>query len=216
MTAEAPASASISAEISPVKAPSGSGWQSCPPMATGEPRVSSANAAISVAGGQISRSAAGVMPPAPAMIARSSDADVFNPFIFQLPATSGRRLSALLYSPQLNSSAVSRARQWRKVFATSHAVRASVAMYAARPYKGFWPRASGRRCSPQPTLTHAARSQKSFQQLAGQGGDGSGGRLPGHQLCDLGRGRHFPWVWSLHGRHGRLDRDYGGAVPADL
>ena len=34
ITAVAPASASISAEISPVKAPAGSAWQSCAPIAT--------------------------------------------------------------------------------------------------------------------------------------------------------------------------------------
>src|SRR5664280_2226103 len=58
MTALAPASASISAAISPVLAPDALGWQSCPPIArVFEPRAFSAKAAISVAGGQTSRSA---------------------------------------------------------------------------------------------------------------------------------------------------------------
>ena len=57
MTALAPASASISAEMSPVKAPDASAWQSWPPIATSEPRAAAANAASSVAGGQTIRSA---------------------------------------------------------------------------------------------------------------------------------------------------------------
>jgi hypothetical protein len=44
----------------------------------------------SVAGGQIATSAAGVRALRPAIIAFSSAAPDLNPFIFQLPATSGR------------------------------------------------------------------------------------------------------------------------------
>ena len=42
ITACAPASASISAEMSPVRAPDGSAWQSCAPISTGEPRAAPA------------------------------------------------------------------------------------------------------------------------------------------------------------------------------
>ena len=57
MTAEAPASASISAARSPVWAPAGSGWQSWPPTGNGPPAKKRAS---SVAGGQISTSKAGM------------------------------------------------------------------------------------------------------------------------------------------------------------
>ena len=50
------ASASISAEMSPVKAPDGSAWQSWPPIAILEPARPSAKVMTSVAGGQIIRS----------------------------------------------------------------------------------------------------------------------------------------------------------------
>src|SRR5438445_644720 len=52
MTQLAPASRSMGAEMSPVRAPLGSVWQSCPPTATGLPRSMSATAARTVAGGE--------------------------------------------------------------------------------------------------------------------------------------------------------------------
>ena len=67
MMALAPASASISAERSPVWAPEAFGWQSWAPTASFVPRALSAKPAISVAGGQTSRSAL------PAKRARAGD-----------------------------------------------------------------------------------------------------------------------------------------------
>ena len=95
MTAAAPASASISAAMSPVWAPEASGWQSWPPTGKGPP----ARRASSVAGGQIRTSQAG----AGCAAARSSStaAEAARPFIFQLPATSLRR--AMRASPLLRS-----------------------------------------------------------------------------------------------------------------
>src|SRR5246127_5408586 len=91
MTALAPASASISAERSPVCAPDALGWQSCAPIASDfAPFALSANAATSVAGGQTRRSHLAARLAAPAIIAPSSDVEAFSPFIFQLPAMSGR------------------------------------------------------------------------------------------------------------------------------
>src|SRR5919199_3498375 len=90
MTALAPASFSISAEMSPVWAPEGFAWQSWPPMRTGEPDAASANSRISVAGGQIMTSKRSPAPAGrPRISASSSDAEALSPFIFQLPATSG-------------------------------------------------------------------------------------------------------------------------------
>src|SRR5262245_58312224 len=91
----APASLSISAEMSPVKAPEASAWQSCAPIATGELRARVAKPAMSVAGGQTRRSMRVASAPAPSMMALSSVADCCRPFIFQLPAISGRSALAM-------------------------------------------------------------------------------------------------------------------------
>src|SRR5258708_14586521 len=100
MTARAPASASISAEISPVWAPDGFGWQSCAPtLKPPDVGTFSAKAAISVAGGQTRRSALAATADAPASMASNSPSEDFRPFIFQLPAMSGRTVSAILGFP---------------------------------------------------------------------------------------------------------------------
>src|SRR5882762_3116330 len=100
MMAVAPASASISAEISPVWAPDGLGWQSCAPTArVFEPRARSAKSAISVAGGQTSRSALAATSGAPASMASNSPLEDLSPFIFQLPAISGRMASIIAGFP---------------------------------------------------------------------------------------------------------------------
>src|SRR3981189_2558647 len=96
----APASTSISAEISPVWAPDALGWQSCAPTATFEPCAFSAKAAISVAGGQTSRSALAATPGAPASMASNSAEEALRPFIFQLPAISGRMASVMAGFPK--------------------------------------------------------------------------------------------------------------------
>src|ERR1700738_4199913 len=100
MMALAPASPSISAEISPVWAPDASGWQSCAPTATFEPRAFSAKAATRVAGGQTSKSALAATPGAPASMASNSAVEAFRPFIFQLPAISGRMASVMVGFPR--------------------------------------------------------------------------------------------------------------------
>src|ERR1700737_370593 len=100
MMARAPASASISAEISPVLAPDALGWQSCAPTArVFEPRAFSAKAAINVAGGQTSRSALAATSEAPASMASNSAWEDLRPFIFQFPAISGRMGSAIASFP---------------------------------------------------------------------------------------------------------------------
>src|SRR5690606_29946493 len=77
--------------MSPVWAPCALGWQSSPPTATDVPATASAARANSVAGTQITTSAAeaiaGETPPA---IACKTARESLVPFIFQLPATSGR------------------------------------------------------------------------------------------------------------------------------
>src|SRR5438128_51220 len=94
--ARAPASASISAEMSPVLAPDALGWQSCAPTASVfEPRALSAKPAIRVAGGQTSRSALAATSEAPASMASNSTNEDLRPFIFQLPAISGRIASLI-------------------------------------------------------------------------------------------------------------------------
>src|SRR5579871_2399652 len=96
MIALAPASASISAEMSPVCAPDGFGWQSCAPTANAcDASAFAAKAEISVAGGQIKRSALAASAGAPLSIASNSAIEDFRPFIFQLPAISGRMGSVM-------------------------------------------------------------------------------------------------------------------------
>src|SRR5436305_1477270 len=97
MTALAPASASISAERSPVWAPDGLGWQSCPPIVRPfEPRAFAANTEMRVAGGHTSRSALPATFSVPASMASNSLIEEFSPFIFQLPAISGRIVGLIL------------------------------------------------------------------------------------------------------------------------
>src|SRR5215467_10814513 len=99
MIAFAPASANISAEISPVWAPEGLGWQSCAPIVSAlEPATLLAKLATNVAGGQTRRSALEATPAAPASIASNSPNEDFNPFIFQLPAINGRMASVMVRS----------------------------------------------------------------------------------------------------------------------
>ena len=95
MIALAPASLSISADKSPVNAPEGSAWQSCAPIRTAEPATAAANSAMRVAGGHSIRSTA-PSSFAPWMIRLSSAAEERRPFIFQLPATSGRRARTII------------------------------------------------------------------------------------------------------------------------
>src|SRR5207249_589404 len=85
--------------MSPVKAPEGSAWQSCAPIATAELRARVAKPAIKVAGGQTRRSMRVASGPAPSITLASSVADCWKPFIFQLPAMSGR--SALVMANPL-------------------------------------------------------------------------------------------------------------------
>jgi hypothetical protein len=85
------ASFSISAEIQPVWAPLSLVWQSSPPARTGVRDKISAACASSVAGTQTSASVSAsspLMKPLPIILSSLSEALV--PFIFQLPATSGR------------------------------------------------------------------------------------------------------------------------------
>src|ERR1700731_3788920 len=104
MMALAPASARISAERSPVWAPEALGWQSCAPIARifeCDPRALSAKAAISVAGGQTSKSAFPATPGALESMASNSAIEAFRPFIFRFPAISGRMASVISESPRI-------------------------------------------------------------------------------------------------------------------
>src|SRR5690349_8066126 len=98
MMADAPASASISAETSPVWAPDDLVWQSWAPTFSREPRALLAKAATSVAGGQTSRSALAARSGAAASIISNSAAEAFSPFIFQLPAIRGRMAAMAVHS----------------------------------------------------------------------------------------------------------------------
>ena len=81
-----------------MKAPAGSAWQSCAPMATEEPCASAEKFASNVAGGHTIRSTRGAKDGAPAMILPSSADESPSPFIFQLPATRGRGVLAMVCS----------------------------------------------------------------------------------------------------------------------
>src|ERR1700761_6941584 len=110
MIALAPASASISAEISPVCAPEALGWQSCAPTANAlTPLARSAKAATSVTGGQTNRSTLPVTAEAPASIASNSPDEALRPFIFQFPAIKGRMASVMAQFPDHSLFSASRA-----------------------------------------------------------------------------------------------------------
>ena len=117
MTALAPASLSISAERSPVNGPLGSAWQSCAPISTGAPFAAAAKRTSNVAGGHIIRSTAASLR-APSTIRLNSAVEDRRPFIFQLPATSGRRGSRTIFvsrvfpNPARRLAECPRARQW--------------------------------------------------------------------------------------------------------
>src|SRR5262245_8764569 len=218
MTALAPASLSISAERSPVKAPAGSAWQSWAPIRTGLPAAAAANSATRVAGGHIRISTA-ASSRAPWAIRASSATEARRPFIFQLPATSGRRGARAIsgYPPfQLSGQAVSRAPADAPGCACDGLPPPrQVARRGTPPYDAERPlhrRLAGRERLPI-TVTHASRSTKSLFQLARQGGDGRGRRLFDYQFRNLGDRRHFPRVRPFDSREDRPHRDHDRAVP---
>src|SRR5262249_40778284 len=229
MTALAPASASISAERSPVNAPDACAWQSCAPVPPALRRAARANSAMRVAGGH-TRISTAASSRAPAAILANSAAEAELPFIFQLPATSGRRGVAGISRSAFSRSTV--------VFDSGHAPyertyardtqpvsrRAAgnpgpgcdglspltcVAMGVTPPYD-----APSRACPgfSRSRITHAARSSESLIQLARQGGHGRRCRLFDHQLRDLGNRRHFPWLGSLARGQDRTHGNLGRAV----
>src|SRR5664279_4751642 len=67
-------------------------------MVTAEPRAALTKFAIRVAGGHTIKSAVPASAAAPLMILDSSAVEAASPFIFQLPATSGRGVAAMLWS----------------------------------------------------------------------------------------------------------------------
>src|SRR6516164_279410 len=213
MTALAPASLSISAERSPVNAPLGSAWQSCAPISTEVPFAAAAKRTSSVAGGHIIRSTA-VSFCAPSTIRVNSAAEDRRPFIFQLPATSGRRgartivVSRVFPNPAKRLAERSRARQ--RSVGGSLLSPPYVAMLSPPPYDATTP---VRRGFSQSRMTHASRSTKSLFQLARQGGDGRRCRLLGDQFRDLGDRRYFPRLRPFDRRQDRAYRNYNRAVP---
>src|SRR6266446_4551422 len=180
MTALAPASLSISAERSPVNGPLGSAWQSCAPISTGAPFAAAAKRTSNVAGGHIIRSTAASLR-APSTIRPNSATEDCRPFIFQLPATSGRRgartivVSRVFPNPTKRLAERSRTRQ--RSAGGGLLGPPYVAMQSPPPYDAITP---VRRGFSQSRMTHASRSTKSLFQLARQGGDGRRSRLLGH------------------------------------
>ena len=73
-----------------------------------------------VAGGQIIRSTLVQRSPAPCMILPSSAAEALSPFIFQLPATSGRRVGSAIVHPS-NQRLAERSGPRQRPFAAIHA-----------------------------------------------------------------------------------------------
>src|SRR5271165_6210 len=86
MKAAAPASFSMPAEMSPVKAPDSSARQSCPPTLSCEPDARDAADSINVAGGKTHKPTVS-FDPTPALSASISERLARRPFIFQFPAT---------------------------------------------------------------------------------------------------------------------------------
>src|SRR5262245_241140 len=217
MTALALASLSISAERSPVNAPAGSAWQSWAPIRTGLPAAAAANSATSVAGGHTRMSTAASSRAAWAIRA-SSATEARRPFIFQLPATSGRRgaraISGYPPFPYSTKRLAERLGRCQGALGTGFPSRRQVAAGGTPPYDAerlLYRRLAGRERLPI-TVTHASRSTKSLFQLARQGGDVRRGALFGRQLRDLGHRRHFPRLPRLDGREHRPHRDYDRAV----
>ena len=90
ITMDAPASFSISAEMSPVWAPEAAAWQSCPPTLILPPFITALARRRMVAGGQTSTSHFSFTPFSMAPRRRGSRRAAVVPFIFQFPATRGR------------------------------------------------------------------------------------------------------------------------------
>jgi len=86
--------------MSPVNAPAASAWQSCAPIPTLEPCAADTNIISKVAGGHTSKSTFGSASD-PCTILPSSAAEALSPFIFQFPATSGRRCAVIVFAPKL-------------------------------------------------------------------------------------------------------------------
>src|ERR1041384_3639968 len=76
-------------------------------MATVEPAAAAAKDATSVAGGPTSKPALAIPRPS-SLILASSAPDAFSPFIFQLPATSGRRPCDMVTPIAKSAQAVSK------------------------------------------------------------------------------------------------------------
>src|SRR3984957_6316709 len=245
MTALAPASASISAEISPVWAPEALGWQSCAPIAKFfaakvfecEPRALSAKAAISVAGGQTSRSALPATPGAPASMASNSAIEAFRPFIFQLPAISGRMVSVISGSPRIFCYACA-SRGRASVPDTGFAPSAANRLVRSSPprlrrggchfmmlyqlgealLRNSIPNSSWARTGSLLTTswTHASRNAESLIKLARQNHHGRGDGRFDHQFRCLGHSRHFQGIRTVDAGQGRSYRNFGRTIPPAL
>src|SRR5262245_24102121 len=221
MTALAPASLSISAERSPVKAPTGSAWESWAPIRTELPAVAVANSATSVAGGH-TRISTAASSRAAWTIRASSDTEARRPFIFQLPATSGRRgaraISGYPPFPYLTKRLAERRGRRQGALVTGCPPRRQVAAGGTPPYDAERPlhrQLAGRERLPI-TVMHASRSTKSLFQLARQGGDVRRCPLFGRELRDLGHRRHFPRFRPLDSREDRPYRDHERPLPQPL
>ena len=243
MMALAPASASISAERSPVWAPEAFGWQSWAPTASFEPSALSAKPAIRVAGGQTSRSALPANAPAP----RS------------WPRIHPKRISGRSFSSCRRSAA-----GWRRSCQLSRKCqRYRCASRGAPPVPDTgqaipqavnrfkWPtlpRLRGGRChfmmrfqlgdallrksilngsnfrrarpgSPSPaktSWTHASRNSESLIKLARQDCHGHRDGRFDCQFRSLGHRRHLQGVRPVVARQDRQDRDFDRAIPPDL
>src|SRR6185436_9256146 len=140
-------------------------------MATVEPSAAAAKDATSVAGGQIMRSTLRGRSPAPRMIVPSTSAEALSPFIFQLPATSGRRPCDMVTPIAKSAQAVSKP-------AGMPPERPIVAAQGALPYdaRPCGTRPLGGRLNPSFEERHATRYAQGFQQLAGADRHGGGAR----------------------------------------
>ena len=166
--------------------------------------------------------------------------DALRPFIFQLPAISGRMALVMSEFPSRywGSPCASRARAAvpdagsaspRRPLTASIGPPRKVATRRPSLYDGFINSVTpvcgirlqfslGRDPVPscQTSWTHASRNAQSLIKLARQNHHGHGDGRPDRQLRHLGHRRHLQGFWTVDAGQGRPYRDLDRTVPPDL
>ncbi len=153
------------------------------------------------------------------MILSSLDQAAASPFIFQLPATSGRRaifcskpFAKRLVAKLLRQRGVSRpvAPGKGRFSSKNGRLRRNVTLLIVRRLRpagqpAYWP--APLRPATFQRWTHASRYPQSLRKLARPHRDGRGHVLARGQLCGLGHQRHLQWLRPLDAGQDRQHRD---------